>query len=59
MYYRCKMNHAPIDVSTPAREFYCELCHKIYMKEECEVYKDPANAPLLRAKSKPRGTRSK
>ena len=39
VYYRCKMNHAPVEPNKYAKEFYCEFCKKFYMKEECEVIK--------------------
>lgn len=39
VYYRCKMNHAPIEVNKYAKEFYCDLCKKFYMKDECEAIK--------------------
>lgn len=54
MYFRCKMNHPPIEVNTPARDFYCELCHKIYTKEDFERTKTPEGPPVIPAKSRKR-----
>ena len=39
VYYRCKVKHAPMKANKYSKEFYCGLCEKFYLKDECEFVK--------------------
>ena len=45
LYYKCRSesNHPMIAVDDSHREFYCEFCHKIYVKSECFAYELPTS----------------